>query len=607
MILLRPAALLVLLLALPIIALYVLRLRRPDRPISSTLLWHGLVEDMRANAPWQRLRPSLLLGVQLAVLAALAIALAEPALSRSRDFAGDAIIILDQSYSMQATDALPSRFAAAQQKADALASQLSATSAVSVIGMGSTPTLAVAQSADAGAIRDSVARLSAGARDTNIPAALSLASSLARPGRKTELFVLTDHSSSLSLSAIHANVPVRVMRFGGLRRDLGIVGFAASSGTYTHALVRLRNFGNGPARSDLNLYADGQLVDVRPVSLAAGSSTSLSWDHLPAGARRLRARLSIKDDMPADKSAWAVVPVSAQRHVLLVSRNDYYLETALALDPDVAVQVVTPGGYAASLSSHPDVVILDRWAPSSRPGAPLLAVDPPRRSWIGVQYGTPGGEAHLAISTSAARSLMRYVDVNDVHVSGARVLRLARGLRPLLSAGGETVAATGQRQGYRQAVISFPLEATDWPLRISFPVFIHNLMEYLAPGTGVSRLSVPVGTPERISPSPSTQTLMVTRPDGVVRRLLPPFAPYTDTREPGVYSVATTPSGLAPVLFAVNAFPPGQRDLPAPSQSRRGTSAGTAGTVSVPLDLGWAAALVVLALLVVEWWIGMRR
>jgi hypothetical protein len=177
----------------------------------------------------------------------------------------------------------------------------------------------------------------------------------------------------------------------------------------------------------------------------------------------------------------------------------------------------------------------------------------------------------------------------------------------LLSAGGQTVATTGQHQGYRQAVISFPLEASDWPLRISFPVFIHNLMEYLAPGTGVSRLSVPVGTPERISPSPSTQTLLVTRPDGVVRRLLPPFAPYTDTREPGVYSVATTPSGLAPVLFAVNAFPPGERDVPAPSQSRRGTSGGTAGTVSVPLDLGWAAALVVLALLGVEWWIGMRR
>ena len=54
------------LLALPVIvALWMLKLRRPEREVSSTFLWQHLVRDVEANSPWQRLRRSLLLLLQL--------------------------------------------------------------------------------------------------------------------------------------------------------------------------------------------------------------------------------------------------------------------------------------------------------------------------------------------------------------------------------------------------------------------------------------------------------------------------------------------------------------------------------------------------------------
>ncbi len=65
------------LLALPVIvAYYMLRLRRRDRPVGSTFLWAQLVRDVEANAPWQRLRFSWLLVAQLAIAALLAVAAA---------------------------------------------------------------------------------------------------------------------------------------------------------------------------------------------------------------------------------------------------------------------------------------------------------------------------------------------------------------------------------------------------------------------------------------------------------------------------------------------------------------------------------------------------
>ena len=45
------------LVALPVIvAFWMLRLRRPERDVSSTFLWQHLVRDVEANSPWQRLR-----------------------------------------------------------------------------------------------------------------------------------------------------------------------------------------------------------------------------------------------------------------------------------------------------------------------------------------------------------------------------------------------------------------------------------------------------------------------------------------------------------------------------------------------------------------------
>ena len=58
---LTPLFLLLGLLAGPIVLMYMLRLRRREITVSSTLLWQKLLRDREANAPWQKLRRNLLL------------------------------------------------------------------------------------------------------------------------------------------------------------------------------------------------------------------------------------------------------------------------------------------------------------------------------------------------------------------------------------------------------------------------------------------------------------------------------------------------------------------------------------------------------------------
>src|SRR5215210_197184 len=117
-----PLAMGLLALAIPIIILYMLRLRREELSVSSSMLWRRALMDRTANAPWQRLRRNLLLLLQLLLLLLLVMALARPFVSARTGVAGNHVLVLDASASMQSADEEggATRFERAKREADAL-------------------------------------------------------------------------------------------------------------------------------------------------------------------------------------------------------------------------------------------------------------------------------------------------------------------------------------------------------------------------------------------------------------------------------------------------------------------------------------------------------
>ena len=96
-------------LALPaILFLYFLKVRRPEVRVSSLMFWRPQVADRQANAPWQRLRASLLLLLQLAAALALALALMRPGVTGAAGVGQTTVVLLDGSPSMTASDVAPS-------------------------------------------------------------------------------------------------------------------------------------------------------------------------------------------------------------------------------------------------------------------------------------------------------------------------------------------------------------------------------------------------------------------------------------------------------------------------------------------------------------------
>lgn len=618
--LLAPLALSLFVLAIPIILLYVLKLRRQEHVVPSTYLWQQVLEDVQANAPWQRLRFNVLLLLQLLALAALILALARPAYSRSRVISANLIVIVDESYGMQARDVAPSRFQAAQAQARDLASRLGAGSLMSVIGMSAQPELAVAQSADQEAINRAIDGLRVGISQPGFPEALSLAASLARAGQNTRAVVLTSRDSGISSLPVRVNFPVDIVRIGGRLRDLGITAFTASRRPAAiEAVARVSNFGSRTARSDLELLANGRVADVRPLTVRPHLTQNLFWTDIPGGIQRLQVRLTIRDDVAADKAAWAAIASETPRRVLLVSKGDYFLEAALADDPSLTVSIVPPVVYHPGMERGFDLAIFDGYLPRVFPASSALVIAPPAGNAGFLRFGAYHAAGSVAAASGVAASVatvLKYVDLTDVHVARARVLSLPAWLQPLATSNGRTVLAAGEHGTARLAVIDFDLQHSDWPLRISFPIALHNLITYLAPGLTLGRSNITAGQPVTFFPPPNTGELRITRPDGTVAHLVSPFPPFTGTQQSGLYSVTavkrSTQRGLnragnSSQSFAVNFFPARPAPAPGPATLHLGrVHVGQPLIASSPVSVIWPFEAAAAGILLLEWWIAFR-
>jgi hypothetical protein len=592
-----------------VVAVYLLKPRRFNRPIASTLLWRSVIDEIESRRPWRRIPPSLLLVVQLLALAAGVAALARPYVRSSLAIGPDAIVLLDVSASMQANDVPPNRLANAEARVAAMIDGLQPDQSLTLITVGDVPQLVAPRTGDQVVLRHALAGVQPTAQTANLAAALSLAASLAGDRPNVQVVVVGDGNLNRSNLPVNQALPVRYELVGGAAENLAVAAFGTrKNANGLTALARVANYGTQVHGVTLELRADGTPQATQAFVVDAGGSASAQWNDLPPATQVLEVRIAESDALALDNAAWAVTSGQRPSRVLLVTEGNVFLERALALRPGVSVARTTPSDYSPDLPvSKPfDLVVFDGFVPQVLPStASLLVIDPPSESPL-VRAGDelPVVSIH---ATQPASPLLSNVALDTVHINRTRQLQLPDWADPVLETADTPLLIAGERQGQRVALLGFDLHQSDLPLQPAFPVLVQNLLGWLVPSGGVDIPVVRVGDQVRVAPMAGARAVDVTTPGGRQISLAPPFPPrpVDETERPGIYHVVQRDADDNQVesVFAANFFSPAESHLVAGTSvvQAPATSVGLASDPA-PRELWAVAASAMLVLLTFEWW-----
>ncbi len=610
---LTPLFLLLGLLAVPIIVMYMLRLRRREVLVSSTLLWQKLLRDREANAPWQKLRRNLLLLLQLLILAALVLALARPFLPVPSVVSGSVVVLLDGSASMLATDVEPTRFAAAQAEVARLIGDLGGSSQMTIIQVGQTPQVLTAATGDKTLLRDALAAATSDPAAADWAAAFALASGAAQGFRDAQIVVVSDGGLPADLPPLPVE-PV-YLPIGQSGENLAISALATrNTETAVQLFASVTNHGVIDRQALLSLTVDGTLFDARRISVPAASNASVTWE-LPQGAATIEAHLSEHegDNLPLDDRAWAVHEGGISNRALLVTEGNLFLEQIYSVLPGIEAFKTTPGSDIITGESF-DLYVFDGTAlPDPIPAADLLIINPPFGDEAANDLFSVTGVFSDTVAVRLADTpLLEYVDWRNVHIRQAKQVNAAWA-QPLVQAEGGPLIFAGERDGYRIALFTFDLRDSDLPLQIAFPILMANITGWLSPGRA---FDVPTGLqpgdPVSLTAGASTTAVAVQKPNGETWRAVvgEDELIFSETDLPGLYNVVLRDNAgdRSAGSFAVNLFSRAESAIAPQSSIRVGqveVETAVAGNVGQRELWPWLVAVAII-ILGAEWWVHHR-
>ena len=437
-----------------------------------------------------------------------------------------------------------------------------------------------------------------------------------------------DRQLQVDLSKIN----VRFVSVGSSGNNVGIGGFNVrryiTNKLSYEVYLDVQNHGSEAQTRTLTLYAGGLPVDVKTITLAPGERKQEIYKNLGGGDdRHLRAVLTpadnaeqTRDIFPLDDEAYALLPTRKRHKVLLVTKDNLYLEGAVLIYDNVEVDKITPDEYQDYLSSgrlkEYHALVLDNFTPENVP---------PQAN---VLYFNPSGPHNPFVSKRALHNplitsinnkhpVMRWVRLADVHFDKTQLMRAdpAKGETALARSAGSPVIVA-KKQGRRKMVgFGFGLAGTDLVVRVAFPLLLVNTLDWFSGDNSDLITTYATGRIFRVPMDGTFQAdqIDVQTPDG--RKTKAPLVEGHATfygRNIGIHRLSASQGDqvVASVDLAANLSNPQESQI-APSSQLTLSGFAVAPPESFEFSprqtLWWYMAVIVLALLMIEWLTYHRR
>ncbi len=539
-----------------LVLVYMLRPKRRRTLVPSLRLWRALPNVERSTSRLRRPPLSILLILQAILLAAGALALAQPAFTAPAG--GNRVIAIDASGSMRTllgSSSNRTRFDAARDEAKSAVADMNAEDSATLLRVGANVTTACANCSHSDLLA-AVDAMQPGAGRADMEGMLSVAAGLARraaDGSALPVTVISDGQfGSLSTEGLppmsltfvrvgstSSNANVSVVALSARRPPDGRAGWIA--------YARIESTSQTEANITVKALADTVPLPERTQSVPPGGSVGLTWQ-VPARTVRFTVSVTTADALSADDQAVIFLPVDGEHKVAVVSsRPDLFIRALSVIDgvAPVSATLGTSGSFAFTVVE-------------GAPGAPL-----PQGGLVLVNTAventasSPAGEAYTLHLTGRAgdvrpivlesdHPLLKGIDLSALLVSEAHSVEAPDWLETLVDSPSGPLLLAGEQDGRRVVVLTFDPRESNLPKLAAFPLLMANITDWLYPLAGTQ--AVTPGESLRLAPGSVVHT------PGGLKVDTGPTGLFLDTDEAGIYGVspAGAVDGQHDIQFAVN-------------------------------------------------------
>ncbi len=489
-----------------VVVFYILKLKRRPIPVPFASLWQRILRDKEATTLFSQLKRLLSLLLQLVLLALMLLALGDPRPAVSATTGRHVVVLIDASASMKAIDVpqppgideqpekdrhYKTRLDQGKDKIRETIRGLSGTDRMLVAQLDAAVTPLSTMTGEISELEKAVDEVRAADVRASFAAGLRFAIDSLRGLSNAEVVVVSDGALGDAADGQGAvdlgDIKLSYVKLGEGSHNVAITGFAVRryplDKSRYEVLLEVTNTMDEAAEVDLELYGDGLMTDIVQLHLGAKESVSRFYPNLSGADKTLEARVklkNVKDELPVDDHAFALLPERRRARVQVVSHGNMYLDAALLLDEYLEVVNVAPEKYPGE--GKFDVTIFDGVAPkvdSSSGG--VFYINPPSDENTPFKLGDklktektmPLGFDEL----DDKNPIVRYLSLGEVFVARARALEatdkhdaaVGKSLKG-------TLLLAGRRKGHKFVALGFDIRDSDLPMRVAWPLLVMNVV-----------------------------------------------------------------------------------------------------------------------------------
>jgi hypothetical protein len=603
--LLNPWAFLWLAAAAPVVLMYFLKLKRKKVAVSSTWLWSRSIQDIRVNAPFQKLRSSLLLFLQLLLIVLGVLALCDPIGRTTPPDERRWVFLIDRSASMQMKDVKPSRLDKAKEAAKEILKGCGPRDEVMVVAFSNRAQVLSPLTADRSAVERAIDAVEPADTTTRIQEAFRIAASAVQPYKSRTIVILSDGRFE-PLQTGSEQIDLKYVPIGGEPRNAAVTAIEVkrpqkADDPYT-VFAQIDLFSKEEVEVPVELHVNGELKAVKKVKMAPNSSGAVLFEVSKPEPQVVEVKIAMDDDLEADNRAWAVVRPDRPR-LLIAGPGNFFLEKALAQVRDM--DAFTAEDFSKASVGDYDIVVLHGTLPEALPeGRYLILGELPR--WEGLK-----AEGELAqpavVDWDRRHPVARMINFNGLYVKSAPRIALPPFSSAVVEAPDNVPLIFAYEKGrMRAVVVTFKLLESDWPLRLSFPMFLSNALDWLR---DEGRAQVRPGEALRVRLADDETEVELSGPGGRKAKLTGESGRdvvYGDTDRCGLYTV-TRKKGTQRI--ALNLLDPQESRGAVEKEIKTVSGQATTGSAIPPIVRPYWRwlALAAFVLLIGEWIIYHRR